>query len=270
MREIYFTQLDELNRLISVSKMKADPDSTYTKESLLTLYKNAFPDLPNPPMNGKEWKDLGFQVCFFVPLDHQSENPYSDLRSGGKLSLENIVYFSDHYQAMFAVRYATEMYLQKMVKEAHDYPFVASAINLTTLLLIHLRISTQFTFCPCCGTSFKQEKRVPAKEMVAFASLLQDCSGETVFNELYSLSVMLMDHNYWKHVETEPTFTILEFRKVFVDTKEQIMAILRKSPRTITDVFDIAKVYLDKQKTVLCLLFNFIWRWKCVRGIWIV
>lgn len=133
-----------------------------------------------------------------------------------------------------------------MVKEAHDYPFVASAINLTTLLLIHLHISMQFTFCPCCGTSFKQEKRVPAKEMVAFGSLLQDCSGETVFNELFSLSVMLMDHNYWKHVETEPTFTILEFRKVFVDTKEQIMTILRKSPRTITDVFDLAKVYLEK------------------------
>ena len=130
-----------------------------------------------------------------------------------------------------------------MVKEAHDYPFVASAINLTTLLLIHLHISMQFTFCPCCGTSFKQEKRVPAKEMVAFGSLLQECSGETVF---FSLSVMLMDHNYWKHVETEPTFTILEFRKVFVDTKEQIMTILRKSPRTITDVFDLAKVYLEK------------------------
>ena len=133
-----------------------------------------------------------------------------------------------------------------MVKEAHDYPFVASAINLTTLLLIHLHISMQFTFCPCCGTSFKQEKRVPAKEMVAFGSLLQECSGETVFNELFSLSVMLMDHDYWKHVETEPTFTILVFWKGFVDTKELIMTILRKSPRTITYVFDLAKVYLEK------------------------
>ena len=48
--------------------MKADPDSTYTKESLLTLYKNAFPGLPTPPMNGKEWKDLGFQVCLVLSL----------------------------------------------------------------------------------------------------------------------------------------------------------------------------------------------------------
>ena len=81
--------------------------------------------------------------------------------------------------------------------------------------------------------------------MVVFASLLQEYSSEAVFNELFSLSVMLMDRNYRKHVETDPTFTILEFRKVFVDTKEQILAILRKSPRNINDVFDFAKVYLE-------------------------
>ena len=133
-----------------------------------------------------------------------------------------------------------------MVQETTDYPFIASAINITTLLLIHLRISVQYTFCPCCGTSFKQAKKVPLKEMIMFASLLEDCSWETVFNELFSLGVMLMVRNYKRRATTDPTFTILDFRKVFVDTREQIMDILRQRPGTITDIFDLAKPYLEK------------------------
>ena len=219
-------QFEQLSGLIAESKLRADPDSTYTKDSLLTLYKNAFPTLPTPPLTGKEWKTLGFQ----------SENPLTDLRSSGKLSLENILYFSEHHQPLYA----------KMVQETTDYPFIASAINITTLLLIHLHISVQYTFCPCCGTSFKQAKKVPLKEMVMFANLLEDCSWETVFNELFSLGVMLMVSNYKRRAATDPTFTILDFRKVFVDTREQIMDILRQRPETITDIFDLAKPYLEK------------------------
>ena len=79
-----------------------------------------------------------------------------------------------------------------------------------------------------------------------FASLLEDCSWETVFNELFSLGVMLMVRNYKRRATTDPTFTILDFRKVFVDTREQIMDILRQRPGTITDIFDLAKPYLEK------------------------
>lgn len=56
---------------------------------------------------------------------------------------------------------------------------------------------------------------------------------------------MLMDRNYRKRVVEDPTFTILEFRKVFVDTKNQIMAILRKQPYSLYDIFDLAAPYLS-------------------------
>ena len=54
-----------------------------------------------------------------------------------------------------------------------------------------------------------------------------------------------MEHNYRKKVATDPTFTILNFRQVFVETKDQILAVLRKQPYTVFDIFDLAKPYLS-------------------------
>lgn len=44
------------------SKATLDKESPETKESLLILYQNAFPNTPLPDIIGEEWKDLGFQV----------------------------------------------------------------------------------------------------------------------------------------------------------------------------------------------------------------
>ena len=44
--------------------MQLDADSVETRELLLLLYKNAFPEMSVPELQGKEWKDLGFQVAF--------------------------------------------------------------------------------------------------------------------------------------------------------------------------------------------------------------
>ena len=54
-----------------------------------------------------------------------------------------------------------------------------------------------------------------------------------------------MDRNYRKKVISDPTFTILEFRQVFVETKNQIMAVLRKQPYTLYEIFELAKPYLS-------------------------
>lgn len=80
--------------------------------------------------------------------------------------------------------------------------------------------------------------------MAVFASFLEDNEWQTVFNELFSLGVMLMDHNYKHFVRTDPSFTILEFRRVFVETRTQILAILRKRPGNVFGMYDLAKEYL--------------------------
>lgn len=79
--------------------------------------------------------------------------------------------------------------IKNLVNSTKDYPLIASAFNITTMLLIHLHIYTNYTFCPCCGTSFKTVKKVPLKEMAAFAFLLEENSWQTVFNELFSIGV---------------------------------------------------------------------------------
>ena len=63
------------------------------RDILLEIYAAAFPEMPVPPMIGKEWKNLGFQ----------SENPMTDLRSCGHLSLQNLLYLSKHYPQEFSV-----------------------------------------------------------------------------------------------------------------------------------------------------------------------
>lgn len=55
---------------------------------------------------------------------------------------------------------------------------------------------------------------------------------------------MLMDHIYHKKVATDPSFTILEFRQVFIETKNQLMAILRKQPYSMNDLVNFASPYL--------------------------
>lgn len=57
--------------------------------------------------------------------------------------------------------------------------------------------------------------------------------------------VVLMDHNYRKMVATDPSFTILEFRKVFVETKNQLLAILRKKPYSVNDIFTLATPFIS-------------------------
>lgn len=54
-----------------------------------------------------------------------------------------------------------------------------------------------------------------------------------------------MDHNYRKMVATDPSFTILEFRKVFIETKNQLLAILRKKPYSVNDIFTLATPFIS-------------------------
>ena len=60
--------MEEINALVSESKLKADEDLDTTNKNLLELYKNAFPHDATPEMIGEEWKRLGFQVCLYIIL----------------------------------------------------------------------------------------------------------------------------------------------------------------------------------------------------------
>ena len=53
-----------------------------------------------------------------------------------------------------------------------------------------------------------------------------------------------MDHIYHKKVATDSSFTILEFRQVLIETKNQLMAILRKQPYSMNDLVNFASPYL--------------------------
>ena len=81
--------------------------------------------------------------------------------------------------------------------------------------------------------------------MFTFASFLEDTDWQVVFSELFSLGVVLMHHNYQRLARTDPSFSILEFRKVFSLTRVQLLKLLRKPSRSVFDLYKEASVYLN-------------------------
>ena len=103
---------------------------------MLELYKAAFPEREKPAMIDKAWKDLGFQ----------SENPTTDLRSCGLLSLNNLVYMSDHYPQVFQVSVLSSFDVETRSRgnrlpvcrvnvQYHSHPADPSGHHTTVLLL---------------------------------------------------------------------------------------------------------------------------------------
>lgn len=75
---------------------------------------------------GECWEDIGFQ----------RDDPVSDIRGGGILSLVNMIYFLEHYNEA----------AQGMIERSRNrtdgkyYPWAAAGINLTKLLAVHFEV----------------------------------------------------------------------------------------------------------------------------------
>lgn len=204
-----------------------------SEELLLELYKTAFPEREKPAMIDKAWKDLGFQ----------SENPTTDLRSCGLLSLNNLVYMSDHYPQVFQVSVLSSFDVETRSRgnrlpvcrvnvQYHSHLADPSGHHTTVLLLSVLWHRVQ-------------EEEGAIHSMFTFASLLEDTEWQVVFNELFSLGVVLMHHNYQHLAHTDPSFSILEFRKVFALTRVQLLKLLRKPCQSVFDLSQGSKCLFE-------------------------
>jgi len=101
------------------------PDQVKAHENLLKDIWTAFTGEPHTfQLKSKRWKEFGFQC----------EDPQTDVRGGGKLSMENLKYFLTHYpdSAMSLMRRQSN--ISKLHWRENWYPFSTVGVNVTDLV----------------------------------------------------------------------------------------------------------------------------------------
>eukprot|EP00466_Bigelowiella_natans_P021110 jgi/Bigna1/81971/fgenesh1_pg.86_\ len=126
-RKVGLLELDDSKQLPSSCEWFEDETVTATMgdleiECVKALRKEL--DTVFSPDQSKRWKEFGFQC----------EDPQTDVRGGGKLSMENLKYFLTHYpdSAMSLMRRQSN--ISKLHWRENWYPFSTVGVNVTDLV----------------------------------------------------------------------------------------------------------------------------------------
>jgi len=163
-------------------------DDAYRAKLLQKYYTSIFPTKPQPPMEGPEWKTIGFQCNV----------PTRDLRTG-IFPLENMVFLTETYTDE----------AQSMVREAAEdnyYPFSATCINVVQLLVAFFMLQSK-SMSPIGLTA----PRGNVEEVKAFASMCVVETPEKAFGELFAACVFRV-HKEWIDISKRGG-NLLQFRQ---------------------------------------------------------
>ncbi len=202
--------------------MRFDRANPAHEEVLRRVWAAFHEGSPMPPGRDPRWKELGFQ----------NEDPCTDLRAAGLLGIRNLAYIAETRREDF----------RQFCRPT--YPFAASALNITYMLLLHLRLGVVpaggALLCPCCGVKVR-DSFGDGVVLRAFADLLLSAPHNALaFHELYAIGVAAMDR-HWRALEKRLGATaLLEFRQVLVAAQETVERVLRRRPLTLMDLRRIA------------------------------
>ena len=141
---------------------------------------------------GHIWKELGFQ----------NNDPASDIRGGGLLSLENMLFFLQSH------RYVAQNMIRKRAKGWETYetfPWAPASINLTRL------VATEFGICCHGGQTTNQTEAYPPKPCY---HLLLEQNG---FSRIYVLAFLLLD-KVWDECQA----TYLQFNSILENVRREL------------------------------------------------
>jgi len=148
---------------------------------------------------GTSWKTIGFQQC----------NPSSDIRGGGELCIDNLIYFMK-YNPIVA---------KQMMKRRSDrgeggknYPWAAVSISVSRL------VASLFSIIdPIRGKTINRD----VMHTISYYNLILEKDG---FNRLYEQAFLMLDNEYdLIHA------TYMEFPIALENTKKKFQAIVVKS-----------------------------------------
>lgn len=163
--EQYILSAVQLGRLQSLQQRLAIPfDGSLPQhqEALKALWQSSFPEKDIPGLVSPQWKDMGWQ----------GNDPSTDFRGGGFISLENLLFFARRFPAVFQ----RLLHKEEGKRAAWEYPFAVGGLNVTFMLiqLLDLRAS---------------KPRSPS--VASFFNIL--ATDENAFDMLYCVAFQMLD-----------------------------------------------------------------------------
>ncbi|KAK1426979.1 hypothetical protein QVD17_15661 [Tagetes erecta] len=156
------------------------------QDALRKLWRSAYPDRELPGLKSEDWKDMGWQ----------GNDPSTDFRGGGFISLENLIFFARTYPEAFQ-----NLLNKKEGNRAEwEYPFAVAGINISFMLVQMLDIQSGLP------TSLSG---------VRFLEFLSH--DESAFDELFCVAFKLMDIHWLAR-----RASYMEFNEVIKSTRMQL------------------------------------------------
>ncbi|KAJ0713905.1 putative ELMO domain-containing protein [Helianthus annuus] len=163
-----------------------DGSSLEHQDALRTLWRSAYPNRDLPGLKSEAWKDMGWQ----------GNDPSTDFRGGGFISLENLIFFANTYPEAFQ-----DLLNKREGDRAEwEYPFAVAGINISFMLVQMLDI---------------QSGLPTSSSGVRFLEFLSN--DESAFDELYCVAFKLMDVHWLAR-----RASYMEFNEVIKSTRTQL------------------------------------------------
>ncbi|KAJ3682981.1 hypothetical protein LUZ60_013208 [Juncus effusus] len=186
---IYLSPLQEerLSFLRERLQVPFDGSRLDHQDALRQLWRLSYPNTSIPALKSESWKEMGWQ----------GNDPSTDFRGGGFISLENLIYFAQHYPDSFQ----TLLHKKEGKRADWEYPFAVAGVNISFMLIQILDLKSGL---------------LPAsKPGIRFLDLLG--RDENAFDDLYCVAFRLMDAQW-----LVKKASYMEFNEVLKATRIQL------------------------------------------------
>ncbi|XP_039048336.1 ELMO domain-containing protein B-like isoform X3 [Hibiscus syriacus] len=156
------------------------------QEALRALWNAAFPEEELRGLISEQWKEMGWQ----------GEDPSTDFRGGGFISLENLLFFAREFPKSFM----DLLWKQEGNRSAWGYPFAVAGVNITFMLIQMLDLEA-----------------VKPRTMVGAIFLEFLSEDKSAFDLLYCIAFKLMDQQ-WLVMRA----SYMDFNTVMKATRRQL------------------------------------------------
>jgi len=216
-RHLSLLQTSRLEQLKDRAAVVYNAEQIEHQQHLQRLWQAAFPGMHFPPgVKSAQWKVMGWQ----------GEDPASDFRGGGFLSLELLVHFAERHPDKF----------EALMKKTHgnrsewEYPFAAAGVNITFMLVEVLELKKVGSDWDINNNKY----RPVSKTMIGFLRILE--SNEYALEELFIESFILLD-KIW----LQQGASYMEFPHVLKEVNKRVRTVLKR--RWLKDVDDIKSIH---------------------------
>ncbi|XP_047962970.1 ELMO domain-containing protein A [Salvia hispanica] len=179
-------QEERLKRLRHRTKVQFDALRFEHQEALRALWSATYPGVELQSLKSDQWKEMGWQ----------GNDPSTDFRGAGFISLENLLFFAK----TFSLSFQSLLRKQTGKRAMWEYPFAVAGVNITFMILQMLDLDAT-----------KPRTSIRA----VFLQMLSE--NEWAFDLLYCVAFMVMD-KLWldKHA------TYMEFNDILRSTRSQL------------------------------------------------